>query len=100
MCPCSESAVQLTAADAHTAVVQVYCRHNSSSPPVQGEDGEWSVGRVLERDILSDNTLYQDMLREGRKKGLPVAGRRIVAELEQEIQYLQENVSVSHFGEQ
>ena len=38
-----------------------------------GEVGDWSVGRVLERDTLSNNSVYQDMLREGRRKGLPVA---------------------------
>ena len=86
----------------HTlTVVQVYC---SSSPPVQGGDGEWSVGRVLKRDTLSNNTVYQDMLREGRRKGLPVAGvagRRTVEE-EQEIRQLQEQVSVTEIiiGEQ
>ena len=59
------------------------------------------MGRVLERDTLSDNIeYYQDMLREGRRKGLPVADRRIIAELEQEIQHLQEKVSLSHSGEQ
>ena len=85
----------------HTlTVVQVYCRHNSSSPPVQGGDGEWSVERVLERDTISNNTVYQDMLREGRRKGLPVEGRRIIAELEQEIQHLEEKVSMSHSCEQ
>ena len=81
-------------------VVQVYYRHNSYSPPVQGGDGEWSVGRVLKRDTFSNNTVYQDMLREGRRKGLPVAGRRIIAELEQEVQHLQEKLSMSHSGEQ
>ena len=77
----------------HTlTVVQVYCRHNSS-PPVQGGDGEWSVGRVLERDTLSNNTVYQDLLREGRRKGLPVAG----VEEEQEIRQLREQVSVGYW---
>ena len=71
-------------------VVQVYCRHNSSFLTVQlEEDGEWSVGRVLKNEMLiSNNTVYQDILREGRRKSLPVAGRRIIAELEQEIQHL------------
>ena len=72
----------------------------SISLSVQGGDKEWSLGRVLKRDKLSNNTVYQDMLREGRRKGLPIAGRRIVAELEQEIQHLQEKVSMSHSGEQ
>ena len=88
----------------HTlTVVQVYCRHNSSSPLVQGGDGEWSVGSVLEGDTLSNNTVYQDLLREGKRKGLPVAARRIVAELEQNIQYLQGVVSymyITHSDEQ
>ena len=86
--------------DAHIdSGIQVYCRHNSSSLPVQGEDGEWSVGRVLDRDTLSNNIVYQDMLREGRRKGLS-ADRRIIAELYQEIQHLQEEVSMSHSCEQ
>ena len=53
----------------------------------------------MERDTLSNNTVYQEMLREERRKGLPVVDRRI-AELEQEIQHLQEKVSMSHSGEQ
>ena len=76
-------------------MIQVYCRHNSFSSPVQAGDGEWSVGRVLKRD----NTAYQDILREGRRKGLPVAGvagRRTVEE-EQEIRQLQEQVSVEYW---
>ena len=86
----------------HTlTVVQVYCIFNSSSPPVQGGDGERSVGRVLKRDTHDNNTVYQDMLSEGKRKDLQVAGRRIVPELqEQEIQHLHENVSMSHSGEQ
>ena len=66
----------------------------------QGEDGEWSVGRVLKEDTLNNDTAYQTMLREGRRKGLPVAGRRMIAELEQKIQHLQEKVSMSQSGEQ
>ena len=105
----------------HTlTVVQVYCKNNSSSPPVQEGDGEWSVGKVLKRNTLSNITVYQDMLREGRRKGSPVAdvaGRRTLykdmlregkrkslpvagvagirtAEEEQEIRQLREQVSV------
>ena len=58
------------------------------------------MGRVLERDALSNNTVY---LREEKRKGIPVegvAGRWTIAELEQEIQHLQEKVSMSHSGEQ
>ena len=86
--------------DAHTdSGTGAYCRHNSSSPPVQGGDGEWSVGRVLKRDTLSNKTVYQDMLREGRRKGLPVAGvaGRKTVEEEQEIRRLQEQVSVRYW---
>ena len=54
---------------------------------------------VLESDALRKNTVYQNLLREGRRKHLPAAGRRL-AELEQEIQHLQEKVSISHSGEQ
>ena len=52
----------------------------------------------MKRDTLSNNAVYQDMLREGRRKGLPVAGvasRRTVEE-EQEIKQLQEQVSVRY----
>ena len=76
--------------DAH---IDVHCRHNSSSPSVQGGDGEWSVGSVLKRDLLSNNTVYWDMLSEGRRKGLPVAGVETVEE-EQEIRQLREQVRI------
>ena len=33
---------------------------------VQGGDGEWSVGRALKIDKLSDKAVYQNMLRERR----------------------------------
>ena len=59
------------------------------------------MGRVLKRNTLSNNTvyMYQDMLREGRRKGFPVAGvggRRTVEE-EQEIRQLREQVSVRYW---
>ena len=68
---------------------------NSSSPPVQGGDEEWSVGRVLKNDTLSNNTVYQDMLREGKWNGLPA-----VVELKQKIKHLQKKVSISNSGQQ
>ena len=80
-------------------VVQVYCIHSSSSPPVQGGNGEWSVGWVLKRDTLSNNTVYQNILKEGRRKGFPLAGvggRRTVEE-EQEMRQLREQVSVRYW---
>ena len=54
----------------------------------------------LKKDTLSNNnTVYQDMMREGRRNGLPVAGvagRRTVEE-EQEMRQLQEQVSVRYW---
>ena len=47
----------------------------------------------MARDALSNKTVYQDMLRERKKKGLPVPGRRI-AQMELEIQNFQEGVSI------
>ena len=84
--------------DAHTNSGTGVLRLNSSSPPVQGPggDGEWSVGRVLKRNRLSNYTVYQDMLIEMRRKGLSVASRSIIAELGQEIQHLHVKVSISH----
>ena len=81
-------------------MVQVDYRHNCFSPLVQGGDGQCRVGRILKSDTLSNNTVYQDMLRERRRKGLPVAGvadRRTVEE-EQEIKQLREQVSVRYTG--
>ena len=86
----------------HTLTVVYRCTADITAPlyiPVQGGDGEWSVGRILERDTLSNNTVYQDMPREGGRKVLPVAdvaGRRTVDE-EQEIWQLREQVSVRYW---
>ena len=54
--------------------------------------------RVWKVDTLSNNTVYQDMQREEKRKGLPVAGvagRRTVEE--QEIRQLREQVSVRYW---
>ena len=54
-------------------------------------------GEGIERKTFSNNTDYQVVLREGRRKG---SGRRVVTELEQENQHPQEKVSMSHSGGQ
>ena len=77
--------------DSGTGVLQTY---QLLSLPVQREDGEWSVGRVLKRDKLSINIVYQKMLREGRRNGLPVSCRRMMDEQDEEIQHLREQVSL------
>ena len=65
---CVQSAVA-TAADAHTDSgglhITAHLLHT-----VQDTSGQWCVGRVMERDTLSNNTEYQERLREGRIKGL------------------------------
>ena len=56
-------------------------------------------GVDIEERHTQKNTVYQDMLREGRRKGLPVAGvagRRTVEE-EQQIRQLREQVSVRYW---
>ena len=50
------------------------------------------MGRVLKRDTLINNTVYWDMLRKGRRKGLPVESRRRIAEPGQKDQHLQQEV--------
>ena len=44
--------------DRHWAVVQVYCRHNSSSLPSSpaGRWRQWVVGRILEGAALEDKS--------------------------------------------
>ena len=64
---CVQSAVA-TAADAHTDSgglhITAHLLHT-----VQDTSGQWCVGRVMERKKLSNNTEYQERLREGRIKG-------------------------------
>ena len=74
-------------------IVLVDCRHNRSSPLVQEEGGEWFVWKVFERDTFGSNKVYQEMLIEGRKKGLSVAGNRTL-KFEMEVQRLQKKVNI------
>ena len=100
---CVQSAVA-TAADAHTDSgglhIIAHLLHT-----VQDTSGQWCVERVMERETLSNNTEYQERLREGRIKGLLgdrantmmkelINGSKIVKELKQESQRLQQQVSV------
>ena len=59
-----------TAADAHTDSgglhITAHLLHT-----VQDTSGQWCVERVMERETLSNNTEYQERLREARIKGLP-----------------------------
>ena len=65
----------------------------------QDTSGQWCVGRVMERETLSNNTEYQERLREGRIKGvLKDRGNTMMKELmmvlDQESRQLQQQVSV------
>ena len=83
---CVQSAVA-TAADAHTDSgglhIIAHLLHT-----VQDTSGQWCVGRVMERETLSNFTEYQERLREGRIKG---ASRE---ELVQHVRQLQQQVSL------
>lgn len=61
----------------------------------KGDDGEWSVGRVFKRETLGDSDVYRDMLREGKRKGLPVGDIAATMVKEEEIQHLLKQVCVS-----
>ena len=76
------------------SILLVDCRrnYNHSSLLVQEEGGEWFVWKVFKRDIFGSNTVYQEMLIEGRKKGSSVAGNKTL-KLELEIQRLQKKVN-------
>ena len=83
---CVQSAVA-TAADAHTDSgglhITAHLLHT-----VQDTSGQWCVERVMERETLSNNTEYQERLREGRIKGV------YKEELLQDIGQLHQQVSV------
>ena len=80
---CVQSAVA-TAADAHTDSgglhITAHLLHT-----VQDTSGQWCVERVMERETLSNNTEYQERLREGRIKGVSLL---------QYVRRLQQQVSV------
>ena len=83
---CVQSAVA-TAADAHTDSgglhITAHLLHT-----VQDTSGQWCVERVIEREALSNNTEYQERLREGRIKGVSKE------ELLQDIGQLQQQICV------
>ena len=59
---------------------------------MQGADGEWSV---MQRDTLSNNTVYLERLKLGRMKGrlkASLEGNKMLQELEQKINILQSQV--------
>ena len=64
---CVQSAVA-TAADAHTDSGRLHITAHLLHT-VQDTSGQWCVERVMERETLSNNTDYQERLREGRRKG-------------------------------
>ena len=94
---CVQSAVA-TAADAHTDSgglhITAHLLHT-----VQATSGQWCVGRVMERETLSNNTEYQERLREGRIKGLlgdraNTMMKELMMVSDQESRQLQQQVSV------
>ena len=88
---CVQSAVA-TAADAHTDSgglhITAHLLHT-----VQDTSGQWCVGRVMERDTLSNNTEYQERLREGRIKG--ISKEELLQDIgDQESRQLQQQICV------
>ena len=86
------------AADAHTDSdglhVTAHLLHT-----VQDTSGQWCVDRVMERETLSNNTEYQERLREGRIKGLlgdraNTMMKELIMVSDQESKQLQQQVSV------
>ena len=93
---CVQSAVA-TAADPHTDSgglhITAHLLHT-----VQDTSGQWCVERVMERETLSNNTEYQERLREGRIKGASRGCEREdrlkLLKLDQESSQLQQQVCV------
>ena len=86
-----------TAADAHTDSGGLHITAHLHI--VQDTSGQWCVERVMEKETLSNNTEYQERLREGRIKGvLGGRGNTIMKELmvvlDQESRQLQQQVSM------
>ena len=90
---CVQSAVA-TAADAHTDSGGLHITANFLHT-VQDTSGQWCVERVMERETLSNNTEYQERLREGRIIGASWEREQEVRlKLDQESRQLQQQVSV------
>ena len=62
--------ISYTAADANTDSgglhITAHLLHT-----VQDTSGQWCVERVMERETLSNNTEYQEILKKAKIKGLP-----------------------------
>ena len=57
--------------DSSTGGVQI--ENSVSLSPVQGDDGQWSVGMLMEEATLTDRNDYQYRLARAKRKGLPAA---------------------------
>ena len=97
---CVQSAVA-TAADAHTDSGGLHITAHLLRT-VQDTSGQWCVERVMERETLSNNTEYQERLREGRIKGLlgdraNTMMKELMMVSDQESRQLQQQVSVVRY---
>ena len=63
---------------------------------VQSTDDEWSVGEVMQRDILSNKSEFLERLKEGRIKRIlrSLDDSKMLQELEQKIRQLQQQVGM------
>ena len=95
---CVQSAVA-TAADAHTDSGGLHITAHLLHTVQDSTSGQWCVERVMERETLSNNTEYQERLREAGIKGLlgdraNAMMKELMMVSDQESRQLQQQVSV------